>query len=252
MSRRTLKKLLLSLVAIGILATVGTGGTYAIFQNEESNLNSNAASGTLTLNNLVGASSCDSQSSVGTTLSGTENYNTKESSPASTACTALFTTSTLQYPGTLTQIHVTLKNTGSVDAAKLYLFMPGTSAGLGCVESDNTTGGAVLGHGHPCGATGDRFYVEEDTSGWSALSCKYPAGAGACSITGGGTLNDFSTNYWKYAGAKLDLGAEPNQTVALKAQDSRYFTIGIEENSADNTLQGETATFSLTWHMDTN
>lgn len=251
MSRRTFKKLLLSLVLIGALASITTGGTYAIFQTDQYNVNSNAASGTLTLNNLVGASSCDSQSSSGTTVSATENYNTKESTPASSACTALFTTAALHYPSTLNTIHVTLKNTGSIDMSNLYLFMPGASAGAGCVKSANGTAGAVIGGGDPCSSIGDQFYVEEDNSSWTALSCKYPAGAGACTIGPTGTLSDFSLNYYKYAGAKLDLGVEPNQLVGLKAQDSRYFTIGVQEGT-DNTLQGETATFSLTWHADTN
>lgn len=252
MSRRTLKKLLLSLVAIGVLASITTGGTYAVFQNEESNLNSNTASGTLTLSNQVNSGTvCISQSGSGTVASGTENYNTKESSPASTGCDALVTASTLEYPGTLATIHVTVRNTGSVDGAKLYVFMPGASAGAGCVSSANVTVGAVVNGGNPCGATHpDLFYIEEDNSSWVAQKCQYPAGSGACSI-GGGNLNDFSSNYYKYAGAKLDLGSGLSATPALRAQEYRYFTIGIEEGT-DNSLQGETATFSLTWHLDSN
>jgi hypothetical protein len=253
-TRPTLKKLLLSLVAIGVLGSITTGGTYAVFQNDEYNVNGATASGTLTLSNQVGvATTCFSQSSSGSVASGTENWNTKESSPASAGCDALFTTATLNYPGTLVQIHVTLKNTGSVDASKLYVFMPGASAGAGCVPSANVTVGAVLGGGNPCTLTpnGDLFYIEEDNSSWVAQKCQYPAGAGACAIGGGGTLNDFSTNYYKYAGAKLDLGSGLTNYPAMNAQDTRYFTIGIQEGN-DNTLQGETATFSLTWHLDSN
>jgi len=251
-SRRTLKKLLLSLVAIGVLGSITTGGTYAVFQNEESNLNSNTASGTLTLSNQVNSGTvCISQNGSGTVASGTENYNTKESSPASAGCDALVTASTLEYPGTLATIHVTVRNTGSVNGAKLYVFMPGASAGAGCVQS-TTTGATVVNGGNPCGATHpDLFYIEEDNSSWVAQKCQYPAGSGACSITGGGSLYDFSQNYYKYAGAKLDLGSDLTATPALQAQEYRYFTIGIEEGT-DNSLQGETATFSLTWHLDSN
>jgi len=256
-SRRTLKKLLLSLVTIGALASITTGGTYAVFQSEEDNLNSNTASGTLTLSNQVGTGTiCISQNGSGSTASGTENYNTKESSPASTGCDALFSTSTLYYPGTLVQIHVTLKNTGSVDGAKLSVFMPHLTDGKSC-DTSTTTGATIIGTGDPCSATTpDLFYVEEDNSSWSPVWCQYDGtapGARACSITNGGTLNNFAANYFTYAtgGSPLYLGLEPGQAVALKAQDSRYFTIGIQEGS-DNSLQGKTATFSLAWHLDSN
>lgn len=251
MTRPTLKKLLLSLVVIGLLASITTGGTYAVFQNDEYNVNGATASGTLTLTNQVGAGTvCISQNSSGSVASGTENWNTLESSPASTGCDKFFTTSTLNYPGTLVQVHVTVKNTGSVDGSKLYVFMPGASAGAGCTVT-TTPSATVIGGGNPCGASGDLFYIEEDNSSWVAQKCQYPAGAGACSIAGGGTLNDFSTQFYTYTGHKLDLGSGLTNIPAMKAQETRYFTIGIEEGN-DNTLQGETATFSLTWHLDGN
>jgi hypothetical protein len=250
-SRRTVKKLLLSFIAIGLLASITTGGTYAVLQGTQQNINSNVASGTLTLSDQVGAGTvCVSNSGSGTYATGTENENTLQSSPASAGCTALVTAGTLQYPGTLTQIHVTVENTGSVDGAKLYLYMYGASAGAGCAPT-TTTGATVVGIGNPCSSSGDDFYVEEDDSSWSPLDCVYPAGAGACSITSGGTLNDFSTQYYTYVGHKLDLGAAPTSVNALPNQTYRYFTIGVEESN-DNTMQGKTATFALTWHLDSS
>ena len=251
MSRRTVKKLLLSVIAIGLLASITTGGTYAVLQGSQKNINSNTASGTLTLSNQVGAGTvCVSSGGLGTYATGTENENTLQSSPASTGCDPLFTSATLQYPGTLTQIHVTVQDAGSVDGAKLYVYMPGASAGAGCVAT-TTTGAGIIGTGSPCSATGDEFYIEEDNSSWTALRCAYPAGAGACSISGGGTLNDFSNQYYAFVGHKLDLGASPTSLNALPNQSYRYFTIGVEESN-DNTMQGKTATFSLTWHLDSS
>lgn len=254
MARPTLKKLLLSLVVIGVLGSITTGGTYAVFQNDEYNLNSATASGTLTLSNQVGvATACISQNSSGTVASGTENYNTAESSPASAGCDKYFTTATLNYPGTLTQIHVTVKNTGSVVGKKLFVFMPilpGTTPPVSCSKSTSPSA-TVIGTGDPCSATGDLFYIEEDNSSWVAQKCQYPAGAGACSIAGGGTLNDFFTNYYSYTASALDLGSGLTAAPALQAQESRYFTIGIQEGN-DNGLQGLTATFSLAWHLDSN
>ena len=259
MSSRTLKKLLLSLIAIGILGSVTTGGTYAVFKSDTTNLNSNVVSGTLTMSDQVNTGTvCVSTNGSGTPASGTANWNTLQSSPASAGCAGLVTSATLNYPGTLVKVDVTITNTGSVSANDLSVFMPmaAYSAGPpavvtpGCTKA-TTTGATVVGAGNPCSATGDLFYVEEETDATfsTPLTCWYPAGTSSCSIGGGGTLYNFSTNY-DYSsslqqGAKLDLGSGP------AAQRSRYFVIGIQEGNANN-LQGLTASFPLTWHMDSN
>jgi len=55
MSSKTVKKLLLSLIVVGILGSFTAGGTYALLTGEGSNPNDSIASGTLTMDNTVGA-----------------------------------------------------------------------------------------------------------------------------------------------------------------------------------------------------
>jgi hypothetical protein len=240
-TRRTIKKLLLSLIAIGILASFTTGGVYAVMSSDTQNASGIIASATFTMSNTVGAGSpCSSQS-------GTGNSNL--------SCSALVSAATANLPGNLTQVHVTLTNTGSTPGYGLGVSMPGASAGAGCAESNSTSPGAVIGGGHPCGATGDLFYIQEMQSDFSTpVNCWYPSSAGTtCAITSGGTLNGFSQSYYwgpsSLAAPKLDLGTDGTSRHGLDAQKSRYFVVGIQEGT-DNTLQGVVATFSLLWHVD--
>lgn len=253
MSRRTFKKLLASLILVGALGSVTTGGTWAILTSDGENATSVIASSTLTMKNTDGTTTCTSQSgSTNTVTSG---------------CPQLFTTSTLQYPGTLATAHVTVTNTGSAPGYDLGLSMPGASAGAGC-SSSTTPSATVVGGGNPCGSTGDSLYVQETQSDFTTpVHCWYPSGGTTCTSPGGGTLYNFAANYYFNGtcsagcnnGPKLDLGndtsASPATQYALppsanQTSSSRYFVVGVEENGSDNTLQGETATFALLWHLD--
>jgi len=244
--KRTLKKILLSLIVIGGLGSITTGGTYAVFQSDTTNGSSAIASGTLTMSNNVGATTCNSKDGTGNSVS--------------TGCATLFTTATLQYPGAVAKANITLTNTGSVPGYALSVSMPGATAGAGCTESPSGTSGAVIGGGHPCGSTGDFFYIQETASDFTtAIHCWYPSGAGStCPTTG--TLYNFAQNYYYDPGVnlapKLDLRLDTatNTQYPLPPSNSqtahRYFVVGVLENTADNTLQGENATFSLLWHLE--
>ena len=234
MSARTLKKLLLSFIVIGALASITTGGTYAVLRSDTGNTASSIASATLTMANTANATTCNSKD-------GTSNANTS-------GCGVLFTTASLQYPGLLTKANVKVTNTGSAPGYDLGLSMP------------DATVGAVIGGGDPCSATGDLFYVQETQSDFTtAVHCWYPAGGTTCAIGGGGTLNGFATTYYYDPGvnvaSKLDLGLDSTSTTryalppSSSQTTSRYFVIGVQEGTS-NTLQGETATFSLLWHVD--
>src|SRR5579864_362088 len=85
MSNRTVKKLLLSLIVVGVLGSFTAGGTYALLNGETTNPKASLTSGTMTMDNSVnGGSVCSSQ--VG---SPTANVNT--------GCTTEFS-SGLLYP----------------------------------------------------------------------------------------------------------------------------------------------------------
>jgi hypothetical protein len=238
-STRTIKKLLLSLIAIGILGFFTTGGVYAVFVTESGNPGSIVGSATFTMNNTVAAgTACASSAAAGN---------------SNTGCDKIVTSTSIaqaHLPGALTTVAVAIQNAGSTPAYDLWVSMPGASAGAGCSSADNAFA-TIHGGGNACGATGDLFYIQENDGSGTPIRCWYPAGAGACAIGGGGTLNGFSTNYYfnGTSGGKLDLGTDGSTRHGLSVGSTRHFVIGIQENS-DNTMQGETATFSLLWHLD--
>lgn len=247
MSRRTLKRLLLSLIAMGALATLTTGGTLAILKNEATNPGNIAASGTLTLSDQVGSGTvCVSQ-----TAPSNNNFNT--------GCSPLFTSADpYYYPGTYTTVHVTVTNTGSVQGKALYVWLPSTP---GCTVT-TTVSNAVdpnPGGGNPCGSGGDAFYIQEqtDSSFTTAKECWYPGPtAGACTTPTAGSLFDFAAHYTGYgAGLMLEIPLSSGKLPpgsGIAAQASRYFIIGIAiPQNASSTLQDEAANFPLTWHLET-
>lgn len=233
MTLRTTKKLLLSVIAIGMLASITARGTYAVLTSESSNRASSLASGTLTFSNTVASgTACLSQN-------GTTNVNT--------LCDVLLGPNPLWYPvsspataGQASVTNLTIKDTGSLPASKLSLYMPSCAGG--------TTGGAPANPSpiNPCSTPqGLDFYVQEtDPTFATPTTCWYPVfAAGACSLTDG-TLGSFFTASATSTTA-LSLGSGP------AAMASRYFQIGIAEPvAAGNGLQGQTATLALTWHMD--
>ncbi len=231
MALRKSKKLLLSVNAIGALATVTVPSTYAVLTSESSNRGDTIASGTLTLSNTVGAgTACLSQSGV---------------SNVNTSCDVLLQATPLWYPisspptaGQASVTNITIKDTGSLPASKLSVYMPSCTGG--------TTSGAPVNPSpiNPCSnPSGLDFYIQETDASFNPTTCWYPVyAAGACALTNG-TLGTFSTTYASATALSLLSGPA--------AQSSRYFQIGIAEPSnAGNGLQGQTAALALTWHMD--
>jgi hypothetical protein len=180
------KALLMLLMAAGIAAYFGGSGTFAGFTAETSNPNDALASGTLILRNNV-ASNCDSNL-------GESNNNVNAN------CNVALSFTNQEpgvYVGTAT---VTLTNTGSLNASKLYLWAPytngvvsGANGGSGTITAGttiNTLNLSASGHG-PAGlegpvAIGDLFVV---TSGPNSVTfcAGAAAAAGSTSITLGTT-----------------------------------------------------------------
>ncbi|HEX4677708.1 MAG TPA: hypothetical protein VH210_00690 [Gaiellaceae bacterium] len=106
------KKALLLMMAIGAAAYFGFSGTFANFQAETANNGSSISSGTLTMNNQVNTNAaCFSYSAASA-----DNINA--------GCDAPFAITNVA-PGTFTSTQVakiTLTNSGSIDASKLYLY----------------------------------------------------------------------------------------------------------------------------------
>jgi hypothetical protein len=222
-----LKKILASLIAIGALSSVTVTGTFALLSSQETNTGSSVASGTLTFSNTVGTgTACLSYS--GPASPGNVN----------TACDALITSATLNYPGVaLTPVKVTIANNGSLDAASLSVYMPSCTAAA-------TPGAPSPGGANPCAAGGAQFYIQETNSAGVATACRYPSGPVTC-VFSANTLQLFAANANTVTSA-VNLGSGPAHG------QSRYFLIGLElPSTAGNTLQGEEAVFALTWHVST-
>jgi hypothetical protein len=224
-----LKKILASLIVIGALSSVTVTGTFALLTSEETNTVSSVASGTLTFTDTANAgTACTSYGGP--------------ASPANVnnSCQALLTSATLNYPGAaITPVQVKIANNGSLDAASLSVYMPSCAASA-------TPGAPAPGGADPCAANGAQLYIQEVTSTGMPTTCWYPqpAAPGTCSFTAS-SLHLFAANVNSTTSA-LNLGAGPAHG------QTRYFQIGLElPSTASNALQGEEATFGLTWHLST-
>lgn len=220
-----LKKILLSMMAIGGLSFVTATGTFALLNSEELNRGGKISSGTLTMNNLVNAGTVCFSYTGGTSAS---NVNP--------GCDPLFLGTALNYPGAPAVASVNITNSGSIDASDLSVYMPSCTA-------QATPGAPTPGGGNPCATGGAQFYVQETDALGNATFCWYPDNAaGACTFQAD-SLSTFAVNGNTVAAA-LDLGAGPVHGT------TRYFKIGMQlPAAASNTLQGEEALFALTWHM---
>ena len=219
---RAMKKVLLSLMVIGSLTFFTVGGTYAVLNSETSNTKSSVASGTLTLGNTV--------------ASGTTCFSYTSTTNSNATCDALFTDSTLNYPGTASTVHVTITNNGTVPASALAIYMPSCTAAA-------SPGAPSPGGGNPCDTNGAMMTIDESNSSFTSHSCVYPQTSGTCSYVNN-TLYALATTKYD-ATHMLTLG-----TGGLAAGASRYFIIGMElPSTASNSLQGEEAQFDLTWNL---
>jgi hypothetical protein len=222
------KKVLLSAMVVGGLSFFTLANTFAILSSQESN-SASFASGTLTFSNTVNSgTACFSYG-----LTGASNSNA--------SCDALFTSSTLMYPGTPVYANVAIANTGSVRASSLAFYMPSCTA----VASPSAPS---PGGGNPCAANGAQMFIAETSSSYSLVGskCVFPV-ASTSPCTG-----PFLTSTLNFATTKFDashvmaLGVAGAQSLAAGA--TRYFVIGLQlPTTASNTLQGEEALFKITW-----
>ena len=222
-----LKKVLAAMMVLGAMSFLTLNGVFAALNSETINRGGSISSGTLTFTNKV-ASNTACTSYGGAASPGNVN----------TACDALFSATSLQYPGTPATVQLTLKNDGSLDASDLAVFM------ASCANL-NTPSVPVHGGADPCASGGAQLYLQETNSSFVATKCWYPTvAAGSCSFGANGLAN-FDATYTD-AVASLDLGSGP------VAGASRYFVIGMQlPSTASNALQGQEALFDLTWHLST-
>ncbi len=221
------KKLLLGLVALGIMSW-GTTGTYALLNGQLANKASTVASGTLTFSDKVeSGTACFS-------------YGAGSSANVNNGCSAVISESTgLAAPGQPLTAHITLTNDGSIDGSDLSVYMPS------CTQT-TTTGytGGVNANGNPCALNGAQLYIEETDSNWNPTTCWYLSGSAPCTFQAS-TLYAFQLNHAGVANA-LDLGS------GIAHGASRYFIVGMQlPTNASTNYMGQAASFSLTWHLTT-
>ena len=122
------KRVLLLLLVVGLVSYVGGSATFALFSAETTNPGSSMATGTLTMGNRVeSGTTCQS-------YNGPTNDNVN-----STGCDALLALTNMAPGLSSKQAKVTIGNTGSLDASKLYVYAPYPSAALGSPLSGTVT-----------------------------------------------------------------------------------------------------------------
>lgn len=208
------------LVIAALLGLIGSAGTWAAFSASTDNA-ATFATGSLVLANTVtgGTGTCESDDDAGLATN------------AST-CDQLFAIST-QRPGQVVSETLTLQNVGTVDAAALKVFASGCT-------SEAT--GTFSGTGSLCSTL--RLSIQEygDSGFTSPSACIYGGGtATTCDFDNAAKTIDGLPDTWDTA---LLLGTLP-------ATETRYLRVAVKlDSSAGNSLQGQQASFSLTWRME--
>ena len=130
------KRWLAAVLAVGLVAFSGAGGTFASFTAETTNAGSSLASGTLTMQNTVNTTTA-CLSSIGTGASApTGNINGH--------CNGLFSLTNVepgQWNPTTQTATVKIENTGSLNASNLWLEAPSTTD---CVDTQTANGAPSL------------------------------------------------------------------------------------------------------------
>jgi hypothetical protein len=242
MALRNLKRVLLSLIIVGALGSITVHRVYAIFNTELVNAGASITDGTLTLENTVGTgTTCLSLSAA-----------TKDN--ANLVCDQLFTDASLMFPGVPASVNVTIKNSGSLNARTLEVWMASCTKQTSTYVNGTRQNVPVVGSGDPCATNGTEFSIQETQSDFATnVQCWWPNTNTACAAYGS-IASFMSTGYTAAPGLRLWNYLVSSPSPALTAGGTtatRYFTITMElPPNASDTLQGEAATFPFVWHED--
>lgn len=219
---KNLRKLMLSLLVVGIAAGVGVG-TFATFNAQTANPNNVFAAGTLVLSDTkLGGSACLSTGGANTDIN-------------AGTCDQLLNL-TVAKPGDTGSAKLTLRNEGSLNATALKLFSNA------CVNADAAAEG-FHGTGLPCGKIQLTVQQYSDAAFTTPAACLYGASSGAsCTFADATkTLNAFSTSFGS-AATGLSAGG------AISSGASRYFEISVKlPSDAGNEFQGRQGTIGFNW-----
>lgn len=220
------KKVLITLLVVGALATVGVG-TYATFTAQTTNASNTFQTGTIVLSQKVNTgTTCYSTGAASGTFT---------NSNANGACdTVAF--ATLAKPGDSAAAQFTVKDEGNLGASAMTLQVSG------CVTTDSPNASSVFhGNGDLCPVLG--FFIQEYDSTFTTANgkCVLPANAGAnCSAS---SVASFTT-----------LGTAQNLYTNVAAGDTHYLKVTLVfpdgGAGADNAYQGRVATFNAVWKLN--
>lgn len=221
-----LKKVLLTVMVLGMVSGVLGSGTFATFTAQTTNPNNTFVAGTLVLSNTK---------TGGTTCFSTGGGNTDTNS--NTACDQLIN-ATVRKPGDTASQTLTVKNEGSLAGSALKLFS------TACANS-NSSGELYFGTGLPCGKV--QLYIQQysDAGFTTPSACLYGGATGVtCDFSDATkTLSAFQSAYGS-SGAGLSVGS------GLASGASVYVKIAVQlPSDANNSFQGRQATMDFNWHM---
>ncbi|HVC87418.1 MAG TPA: hypothetical protein VNC40_08335 [Gaiellaceae bacterium] len=168
---RTTKRVCLALIAVEVATSLSVGGTFASFSAETSNNSGSIASGTLTMSDQVNA---------GTVCASVNGATQNNINAACDAVMALTNVAPGVYGGTA---KITIQNTGSIDASKLYVYAPFANATLtGALTSGSPVTALTVGSLEGTVTNGDSLVVTYGTNTQTFIASGGTTG-GATSIS---------------------------------------------------------------------
>jgi len=229
------KKILMSMLVVGMISSIIGAGTFASFSAQTYNNGNTFTTGTLVLSNQVTRTS-DGSTSLTKCYSANNTATTGNTDQAGTGdntyvCDVAFNPSNQLFNNQTFTATLTLKNEGTLNASDFLVFMN---------DCSSASSGGYTGNGELCDKI--NLYIQlvnaDDTDG----DCLYPAGTGSCVFNNANTLTAFETDYTANNDG-LDVASTLNAGVSQKIR------IGLKLQDVDNDYQGRTATFDFRWYI---
>ena len=252
------KRLLMLMLAIGIVVYAGGAGTFSSFSAETSNTNSSIASGTLGLSDNVNATTC-----LSTDAPSADNYR-------ASGCGTVLSLSN-QAPGVFGgTATLTLANVGSIDGSKLTVYAPysnttlstqinsGTNiatAGLpintleGTIASGDTIeldyGGQSLQMVAASSGTASGMYTPGMTSPANTINIATPANQSGTLTNGGATVSSIDATNLRTGMTVTGTGIPANTTISSITPRNPPTTPLDSLTLSQNATSGGTQTLSF-------
>jgi len=242
-SLTTVKKLLLSVLVVGLLGSVTYKRVYAVMSSQANNGAATLASGTVAAGNTVYTKTAPTTLTAGTQCKSW----TATKNNINIACDSVkwdLSVAGLQFPGQVGLGYIAIQNAGSLPASQLQLSLPT------CLTASNTAAPTYVfpstgGAGDPCNGGMDMYVQEVSNFGTvppTNSQCVFPDNyydtpGAACTWVDDTVAGLKGISCW-------DLGPMPANT-------TRYFVVGLRlsPTNATNGMQGRTTTMVLRWHL---